>query len=170
MNAKAKEVTPAEIIRAEHDNELTRDQIIVKLVTEHGLTLNTATKAYAAEAKEAGWSSTIVSYKEEALAYISERHETLDAQQVKDLVIEICDEFDVADSTARDYIKAWCEAAGQDYPIENPREAIFNWFKAAGDTAEKDDFMAFAVDTLGRSQSNANEYWKGYELHLFLIA
>ena len=28
--------------------------------------------------------------------------------------------------------------------------------------------MAFA-ESIGRSKSNANEYWKGYELHLHLI-
>lgn len=159
-----------DIIKNEHDNGLTRDQIIVKLVTEHAMSLNAATKAYAAVAKDAGWTTTLTSYKDEALAYISDKHDTLDAGQVKELVVDLCDEYGIADSTARDYIKAWCEAAGQSYPVENPREAIFNWFKDAGDDADKDEFMAFATEELGRSQSNANEYWKGYELHQFLIS
>ena len=158
-----------DVIHAEYDNEMTRDQIIVLLVTEHALTLNAATKAYAALAKELGWTVALVSHKDEALSYIHERFDTLTATDVKSLVIDIAAEFSVADSTARDYIKAWCEAAGQAYPIDNPREAIFAWFKDAGDTADKKEFMAFA-DGLGRSQSNANEYWKGYELHLHLIA
>lgn len=163
------EYTPDEIITAEYDNGMSRDDIIVLLVTQKQMTLNAATKAYAAIAKESGWTSTIVSHKDDALAHISKQYDTLDAATVKDLVIELVDEFDVAESTARDYIKAWCEQAGQEYPIENPREAIFAWFKAAGDTADKQEFMDFA-ESIGRSKSNANEYWKGYELHLHLIA
>ncbi len=161
-----------EIITAEYDNGLTRDQIIVLLVTEKSMSLNAATKAYAAVAREAGWSTTIVSHKEEALSFITRslNGEALTATGVKDLSIEIQDEFDVAESTARDYLKAWCEQADLTFPVENPREAIFNWFKDAGDDASKEDFMAFAVEELGRSQSNANEYWKGYELHQFLIS
>jgi hypothetical protein len=159
------------VIYAEYDNGLTRDQIIVLLVTEHAMSLNLATKAYAATAKFYGWTAALTSHKDAALIRIEDQFgdAIMVAADIKSLVIDLMDEFEVADSTARDYIKAWC-ADRQDYPVENPREAIFAWFIDHATTATKDGFMDFAVQDLGRSQSNANEYWKGYELHLAIVA
>ena len=154
-----------------HTADDTRDAIIIKLVTEHDLTLNAATKAYAAVAKDKGWTAAIVSHKEDALAYISDGYDdTLSIKDARELIAYFQTEYGVAESTARDYVKAHCDATGTTYPVVNPREAIFEWFKQAGADADKKEFMEYATETLGRSQSNANEYWKGYELHLYLIA
>ncbi len=172
MSNKYDEYTAEQIITAEYDNGLTRDQIIVMLVTEKGMTLNAATKAYAAVAKDAGWSTTIVSHKDDALDFITLKLDgaPMTGIDTRTLAVELQDQFDVAESTARDYLKAWCEEAGQEFPVIDPRRAIFAWFKEQGDTADKAEFMEFATEELGRSQSNANEYWKGYELHLHLIS
>ncbi len=160
------------VIHAEYDNDLTRDQIIILLVTDHAMSLNLATKAYAAVAKHHGWSTALTSHKDDALIFIDGVQDgtEITVDDIKPLVLDLQDKFEVADSTARDYIKAWCESAGQAYPVANPRELIFAWFIDHATTATKEAFMAYAVGDLNRSQSNANEYWKGYELHLAIVA
>lgn len=152
--------------------DLSRDAIIIKLVTDHDVTINKATKLYGDYARENGLTAAIVSHKEDALQFLTGQYSKKQwtAQAVKDAVIDLVAEYGVAESTARDYCKAYSKALGVALPISDPREAIFAWFKAAGDTAVKADFIEFAVDELGRSKSNANEYWKGFELHLALIA
>lgn len=166
------EFSPAEIIFNEYDNGLSRDDIILILYREKDMSLNAATKAYAKVAKEHGWTTALTSHKDEALIFISDEMggSEMTVEDIKPMVVEIQDRFDVADSTARDYIKAWCDEAGQAYPVANPRELIFAWFIAHAKSATKEEFMDYAVEELGRSQSNANEYWKGYELHLAIVA
>ncbi len=150
-----------------------RDEIIVKLVTTgEKFSLNKATKAYAEWAKEEGIAPVLTSHKDAALTELREQFDadSWDAKAVTDMVIVLADQFGVAESTARDYCKAYSEELGVTHPVLNPREAIFEWFathEAAGDVT-KESFMAYATKELERSQSNANEYWKGYELHLFL--
>lgn len=151
--------------------DIARDSIIITLVADHGLTLNAATKAYGKCAKEQGWTTALVSHKADALEVIAEIWSNMDAITVKDIqdcIVDIVDRFAVAESTARDYIRAYCDNTGIEYPVTNPREAIFAWFKEQDGVADKKEFHAFAEE-LGRSKSNANEYWKGYELHLHLV-
>ena len=173
---KQSKIDITDVIYSEYDNGLSRDQIIILLVSEHGLTLNAATKAYAKVAKEYGWTATLVSHKADAIEYIDDE---LDAgaptvAEVQGLIPAIVSRFEVAESTARDYIRAYCDERGFDYPVLNPREAIFEWFKHEAPNHDPADrkaaFMEYATGELGRSQSNANEYWKGYELHLYLTA
>lgn len=146
-----------------------RDQLILAMV-DKGASLNMATNAYSMFAKEAGLTSPMHSYKDEVLeglaAEYDETNWTIDA--VREETQRIVDGYQVAESTARDYCKAFSEVLGIEHPVLNPRDQIFAWFKAQGASANKDDFMEFAKG-IGRSQSNANEYWKGYELHLYLI-
>ena len=154
-------------------NATSRDMAIITMVQELGYTLNKAQKAYADYAREAGIAPTVTSHKADALEWLSDRYtsESWDAMAVRESVVELQSEFEVAESTARDYTKAFSEQLGMDHPSENPRDIIFGWFKqrtTAGDVIDKADFMDFAVNELGRSQSNANEYWKGYELHIHL--
>ena len=162
-----------ETVQAAHEAGATRDEIIINLVSEHGLSLNAATKAYAAWAKEAGVSSAPVSHKEGALDQLRELYaENMDgwtAQAVADHVVEFVADYEIAESTARDYCKAFSKEMEVDHPVANPREAIFQWFMDNGTdhVADRDEFMDFA-ESIGRSKSNANEYWKGYELHLHL--
>ena len=158
-----------------HVDGKSRDAAIVELVTLHSMTLNAATKAYAEWAKEEGIAPTLTSHKAEALDALRGAYpkgKGWDAKAVKDQVITLADQYGIAESTARDYCKAFSEELGMTHPVLNPRDAIFAWFKDQGDEAVKEEFMAFATDPdgLNRSQSNANEYWKGYELHLFLIS
>ena len=165
--------TTRDVLAQAHVDGLTRDQAIIILVTDHSHTLNKATKAYAEWAKEEGIAPTLTSHKDEVLTLLRGAYpkgKGWDAEAVKARVITLADHYGVAESTARDYCKAYSEELGVTHPVLNPREAIFEWFKAEGDTASKEAFMEFAVKELGRSQSNANEYWKGYELHLFLVS
>lgn len=150
------------------DEEMSRDTAIITAVTS-GMTLNTATHHYAAWAKSKGLTSVIVSHKSEALEFLESYGNTFGIEEVREALPRLVEQFSVAESTARDYAKAYCEQIGQDYPVVNPREAIFAWFKG-NNSVTKEDFMDFAINDLGRSQSNANEYWKGYELHLHLTA
>ena len=148
-----------------------RDQVIITLVSEHGLSLNTAQDRWTTYARENGLTKAIVSRKAEALAWLSEQWDgyTVEPAAVQDAVVDLSEKFGVAESTARDYIKAYFKDLGQPVPAVDPRQQIFDWFKEQGDTADKDEFIDFAVNVVGRSRSNANEYWKGYELHLYLV-
>jgi len=148
-----------------------RDVIIIQLVTEHAISIDKATKVYAAYAKEHGLTKAIVSHKEEALAWLADKYPMNEwtATAVKDATIDLTAVYAVAESTARDYCKAYSDSLGVALPVINPRDAIFNWFLVAGNSASKEDFIEYVVGELGRSKSNANEYWKGYELHQFLV-
>jgi len=151
----------------------TRDTIIIKLVTDYGISIDKATKEYASYAKDNGLTKAIVSHKVEALEWLTATYPTADwtANAVKAAIIDLMDAHGVAESTARDYCKAYSKQLGMaSIPMVDPRQAIFAWFLNAGLDADKQDFIDYAMLDLGRSRSNANEYWKGYELHCFLVA
>lgn len=169
--------TIRDAIVASHESGDSRDAVIISLVSGHDLSLNAATKAYAAVAKAEGWTTAPVSHKEAALADLRDQYpvEDWDAQAVKDAVIDLADRYGIAESTARDYAKAYSDELEVTHPVLNPREAMFQWFVDVAPTIDDYDdrkaaFKAFAIDDLGRSESNANEYWKGYDLHLALVA
>ena len=155
----------------EHD--YSRDQIIIILVTDEGISINAATKAYAAVAKAEGWTTALVSHKDAALLWLGDTYGPADwtATGVRDLIIVMADKYGIAESTARDYAKAYSELLGVDHPVLDPRAAMFTWLVANAETATKAEFKAFAgQDGLGRSDSNVNEYWKGLELHRAILA
>lgn len=159
-----------DLIIACHDADDSRDATIIALVSEHGMSLNAATKAYGEVAKAEGWTKALVSHKDAALEMLETAYGTAwDAQTVKDAVIELAAEFGVAESTARDYCKAYSEALGVTHPILDPRAAMFDWLVANAEYGTKAEFKEFAKD-LGRSDSNINEYWKGMELHRAILA
>ena len=151
---------------------ISRDTAIITMVTEHGLTLNKATQTYAEMAKDQGITQS--SKKADAAEYLAGQYEDeWDAKDVSDAIVELVDDLGVTASTARDYCKAHSEAMGWEHPSSSPREAMFEWLIANDGTdvpTMKKAFKAYAKKTLGRSESNINEYWKGYELHLALIA
>ena len=147
-----------------------RDDIIIAMVCDHKMSIDKATKLYAAYAKDHGLTKVIVSHKDAALEMLATEYpeDNWDASAVKHAIVDLVDQFGVAESTARDYCKAYStDVLGVKLPTEDPRAAIFQWFVDHDGTAVKDDFIQFALE-LGRSRSNANEYWKGYELHLHL--
>jgi hypothetical protein len=154
------------------ESGMTRDQIIIALVTTYAVSVNKATTAYAAYAKANGLTTALVSYKTEALAYLDNLGGAWDADTVADAVIDLQDKFGVAESTARDYTKAYSDLLGVPHPIRDARELMFSWLiaHAGHDPVDmKAKFKEYATD-LGRSPSNINEYWKGYELHLAIVA
>ena len=141
------------------------------------MTLNAATKAYGVWARENGLVTAKVSRKDEALEWLADEFHTAEDWRpitVKGAILDLVDRFEVAESTARDYCKAFSEdTLGMPLPTENSRTRMFQWLKDHdGDEViqMKADFRDYATDELGRSSSNINEYWKGYELHLFLMA
>lgn len=147
----------------------TRDEIIIELVQSQGISINRATREWAAYAKEAGLSVAVTSHKEEVLDWLADQGREWTVDAVRDAIVDIMDKWHVVESTARDYCKAYSEFLGVPHPTLDPREAIFTWFIET-ENPTKEDFIAFAVDGLKRSRCNANEYWKGYELHLALLA
>lgn len=152
-----------------------RDQMIITLVTADGMSLNAATNAYGKFARETGLQSATVSHKAEALAMLLDTYpvDEWDVKTAAGAVIEIVADFGVAESTARDYTKLHSKALGMDHPVLNPREAMFAYLiEHAEDDYDtlKEGFKAYAKGELGRSVSNINEYWKGYDLHLALVA
>ena len=166
-----------EIIEAQVASNVSRDLIIITLVTEHKLTLNAATKAYGDYAKANGMVATVTSHKAEALEWLADTYTEWDHVAVANAVIDLVAKYDIAESTARDYTKAYSkDVLGIDHPKLDPRAAIFDWFKNTASNYDyesgacKEAFTKYATEELGRSKSNANEYWKGYELHMFLVA
>ena len=154
----------------------TRDQIIIGLVSDHGLTLNAATRAYADTAKAEGWSTGRTSHKDAALLLLGARYpivtatgEGWAAEQVAEAVIDLVAEYAIAESTARDYCRAYSELLGVDHPVLDPRAQMFAWLVANAESGTKAEFKEFATE-LGRSPSNINEYWKGMELHRAILA
>jgi len=157
-------------IIALHDEDVSRDLIIIAMVNDDGMTINKATKEYAKVAKKEGWTTALVSHKDAALEYLAEEYDdNWTPATVASAVVDLVDRYKVAESTARDYCKAYSKELKVDHPVADPREAIFDWF-IANPNPLKDEFIEYATDTLGRSRSNANEYWKGFELHIALLA
>lgn len=156
--------------------EATRDTMIITLVSEGNMTLNAATREYGKWAKANGMITTKVSHKGSVMDIWRDEYPDgngWDSMAVKDEAVEMAAKFDIAESTVRDYAKAYSEELGVDYPVTNPRTAMFQWLKDHdGDEVKqmKTDFVEYAEEELGRSRSNINEYWKGYELHLYLSA
>jgi hypothetical protein len=163
----------ARIIELNRDGS-SRDAIIIILVTEFGISINAATKAYAAVAKAQGWTTAIVSHKADALIGLGDVYPTADfwdAQAVKDAIVDMAANYGIAESTARDYAKAYSELLGVDHPVLDPRAAMFAWLVENAEYGTKAEFKEFAgQDGLGRSDSNVNEYWKGMELHRAIVA
>jgi hypothetical protein len=166
------------LIAAMLDQDMSRDLIIITLVTDQAMTLNAATKAYADYARANGMTAKVVSHKEAAMGKLASEYPVWDHVAVTEAVVVLADCYDIAESTARDYTKAYSKLLNVTHPKLDPRAAMFNWLKEASltstgeaeDTADmKADFKNFCK-SIGRSDSNANEYWKCYEFHMFMQA
>ena len=157
----------------QHANGSARDAIIIGLVTEFDISINKATKEYATVARAEGWTVAATSHKEDALAVLASQYTigSWDHQAVTDSVIELAARYDIAESTARDYTKAFSKSLDVVHPVLDPRAAMFEYLIENSPHMSydelKDGFKAFAK-SLGRSPSNINEYWKGYDLHVAL--
>lgn len=152
----------------------TRDQIIIGLVGE-GMSLNGATNAYASYAKVNGLTASVSSHKDEALEYLADAYPIDDwtPTAVTRAVVEITDKFSVAESTARDYCKAYSKQLDVEHPVADPRAAMFQWIIDNVDHMSREElrkeFIRYATVELGRSKSNANEYAKGLDLHFAIV-
>ena len=155
---------------------MSRDEVTIGLtrldLDGKGITLNKATDLVKQYYKDNGLSTAPSSHKADALADLDGRYggEAVPANEVSSVVVDLTTEYGVAESTARDYIKAYHKANGVSVETVDPRIQLFDWLKDnQSDDLDvmKEEFHAFAK-SIGRSRSNANEYWKGYELHLYL--
>jgi hypothetical protein len=152
-----------------------RDHMIVQIMGDMGLTLNKATNEYARWARETGVSSPVISYKKEALNWLADNYpvDQWDHEAVRESVAGLQTEFEVKESTARDYCRAYSDQLKVPHPVLNPREAIFSWICENVDHMGRDELRkglkAYAVNNLGRSPSNANEYVKGLDLHFAIM-
>lgn len=152
-----------------------RDGVIIELVSGGDYTLNSATNAYAAYARANGLTRAVVSYKDDALAQLTEKYADggWNPQAVLDEMANLQEDYGVADSTARDYCKAYSDSIGVPLPSVDPRAAMFDWITANLPHMGRDElrkaFLKYAVEDLGRSKSNANEYAKGLDLHFHIM-
>lgn len=165
------DVNYVDLIVAARAADKSRDDIIMEIY-ETGKSLNAATKIYARIAKQQGYTTAIVSHKAEALELLrADYADGWDAQAVARAVVDLVAKFGVAESTARDYSKAHSEYLGVAHPTADPRAAMFQFLIDNAPHMSYDElkgaFKEFALD-LGRSPSNINEYWKGYDLHIAL--
>ena len=155
---------------------MTRDQIIMDLVTTHGKTLNAATKLYVKLKKDAGLAVGIVSHKADAFKLLGDLN-LADVIEPKPLVDQLCVEFGVKPDTAMNYIRAYAEETGRTVKLQAASEAILDWIvthaPTVDDDAAWDEFDAEFKDWMteqGKSPSNINEYRKGIRLHRMLVA
>lgn len=157
------------------DAKVSRDQIIISMMSKYDYTLNKATQTYGKYAKANGLTSTVASHKDAAIKFLETVNLTRpwDAHTVKDSVIDMIDKFGIAESTARDYAKAYSEKLKVEHPVEDPRAMIFAWVVANVNHMSRDELkkglIEYACGPLGRSRSNANEYAKGLDLHFAIM-
>lgn len=150
-------------------DEAGRDTIIVTMV-QKGCSLNSAQNWYKEFADAAGLTVSRVGHKTEALEYIGKsKVDLLDDEARAQLKLDLIDEFDVATSTANDYVKAYAKEKGIELPSAgfgaNPEEQaqIYQWI-VANANCDKDDFKSFMEDEMGRSSGSIDETWRGIKL------
>lgn len=161
--------TYADTIATLLDQDQTRDQIIIHLATSEDISINMATNRYADYARENNLTAVVTSHKEEALEWLGQEFDgqVWDHTAVRDAIVELQSIYSVAESTARDYTKAYSKSLGVTHPTFDPRQAMFDYLKSNADCT-KAEFKEFAKD-LGRSDSNINEYWKCMEFHRMMV-
>jgi len=154
----------------------TREQFILDAVTVDGLSLNQADKAWLKARKEAGLHKPLVSRKDDAMKLLAAMDLT-SPLDTKALVDALMAELNVAEGTARDYIKAFAQARGLEVKQQAQSAPVMEWIAANAPTVDDDTAWAEFDAALnqwgkdnGRSQNNINEYRKGIKLHRMLIA
>lgn len=152
-----------------------RDAIVVEMV-QAGASLNTAQILYKDLAKNAGLVTSRVGHKKEALEFLGESQPDLTDEDTRAAVrAELSKKFEVAASTANDYIKAYAEQEGIELPRSsfgaNPaeQEEIYSFIKA-NPNCSKEEFTSFMKDELGRSSGSIDETYRGLKLARRLIA
>ncbi len=156
-------------------NKDSRDSIIVQMV-QAGCSLNSSQIWYKAFADDAGLTVKRIGHKDEAMVFIKESEvDLLDDDARADLKKTLVAEFEVATSTANDYVKAYAEKEGIELPVSNfganpeDQAAIYEWI-AANHDCSKDEFKAFMADDMGRGSGSIDETWRGIKLARYLQA
>ena len=151
-----------------------RDEIIIDMMQTNGWTMNKATNEYVKAKKAAGFQMGVVSRKDDAYELMigMDLESPIDPKAV---VESIVDELGVAESTARDYLKAYAKDKGLEIASGKDSQPILDWIVAnAPIDGTADDWVAFDKEFIawgteeGRTRSNLNEYRKGIKLHLML--
>lgn len=161
--------TALEIFETNIENGVARDLTIVEMV-KAGISLNSAQNFYKEFATEAGLTTAKVGHKADAIAFLEEQApDILDTEVRTALKGELQAKYDVAASTANDYIKAYAEKAGIELPKSNfgsnPEEqAKILDFLVTNPNIEKSDFASFMKDEMGRSSGSIDETYRGLVL------
>lgn len=151
---------------------MTRDEVIIDLV-RGGMSLNKATKHYVELKRAAGMTVGVVSHKEEALAWLAEA-DLSSPINPKPLVDGLVMTFGVKTDTAMNYIRMYADEAGMEVKTRLASSEILDWIvynapEDDGDWTEFDESFKAWMKSMGKSESNINEYRKGIKLHLMLI-
>ena len=161
--------TALEIFESSVEDGLTRDLIVVEMV-KAGISLNSAQNFYKEFAAEAGLTTTKVGHKADAITFLEETTpDILDAEVRATVKAELQSKYDVATSTANDYIKAYAEKAGIELPKSNfgsnPEEQakIFD-FIVENPNVEKVEFSSFMKEEMSRSSGSIDETYRGIVL------
>lgn len=150
-----------------------RDEYILWLVQDQGLSLNAATKRYVEDRKAAGLHTGVVSRKKEAMDLLA----GLVTIDLKYWVEHLQDELAVSEGAARDYIKAYVKETGATVKSASSSEAILDWMAErapqGADAAEWDAFeeelITYMRKELGKSVGNTNEYRKAIRFHRKMV-
>lgn len=143
----------------------------------NGATLNMADKAYKLAGLKIGVKT---SRKDEALDWLGAAYPTADtwtADAVTSAVAHMRSEFEVAESTARDYAKEHSEVLGVAHPSTPTLDSdeVIAWVVEHYDSygADYEALKAALIEEFtarGRSRSNINEYTKGLRMHFAILA
>ena len=150
-----------------------RDTIIITMVSDHGHSLNSATKLYAELAKELGVATGKQSRQAEAMPMLT-TDAPMSAADIADECDGVASNLGIKSKTVQGYLHTHYDEQGWDWPaVGSESEAILDWL-TANHECSKEDFESFmrtaGKDGAPRSSSNVNEYWKGMTLHRRITA
>ena len=152
---------------------MSRDEVILDLVKQ-GMSLNKASKEYVKLKKAAGYAVGVASHKDAAVAYLIEQAPASPIEP-KPLVKALVDKFEVTESTAMGYIRAYAEEHNLEVKSRSASTEVLDWIVANAPMTVDEDWDQFDeafiawMESEGKSRNNINEYRKGLKLHVMLI-
>lgn len=153
--------------------DTTRDMIIMDMFSNHGYTLNGATKRFAELAKELGIATGKASRQADAMAMLT-TDAPMSAADIKDECDGVANNLGIKPTTVQGYLKMHYEAQDWNWPaVGSESEAILDWLTdnhECGKAAFEVFMRTAGKDGAPRSSSNVNEYWKGMILHRRIMA
>lgn len=156
-----------QIFNAAREAGLGKDQIIMKLAMEGGVSVTMAVRAYQELAKNAG----VTMSAQDRNAEITAMLDATDPESLKEvdvrrgLIIEIADKFDVSEATAAASIRKYCEDTGIELPtvqrtsLEDMVKFVNELHEAGNDSkaikARLEEEMGYTANTAASAYSRA---------------